>query len=79
MSARGVRGATNFEKSKALWIGGAAVGGIVGGLAGKSIVTTLAGAALGSILLGATGDAVMEQEDRTGVFSLIPLKWRRDK
>ena len=66
-------GATVFQRSKALWIGGAVVGGVVGGFAGKSAGKAALGAALGSILLGATGDAVLEQEQRTGVFSLLPL------
>lgn len=70
------RRAITFERSKALWIGGAAVGGIVGGVAGKSVKTAALGAVLGSILLGATGDAVLEQEKRTGVFSLLPIGWR---
>ena len=67
-------GATMFERSKALWIGGAIVGGVVGGFAGNSFGKALLGAALGSILLGAVGDVVLEQEQQTGVLSLLPLK-----
>ena len=49
------------------------MGGLIGYFATKSGSKTLASAALGSILVGATGDAVLEQEQRTGVFSLLPL------
>jgi uncharacterized membrane protein YjjB (DUF3815 family) len=64
---------TTFQKSKALWIGGGIVGGLVGYLASKSGSKAVASAALGSILMGAIGDVVLEQEQRTGVFSLLPL------
>jgi len=64
---------TTFQKSKLLWIGGGIVGGLVAALATQSGPKTLAGAALGSILVGAIGDKVLEQEQRTGVFSLLPL------
>lgn len=64
---------TTFQKSKLLWIGGGVVGGLVGYFATKSGSKTVASAVLGSILVGATGDAVLEQEQRTGVFSLLPL------
>jgi uncharacterized membrane protein (UPF0136 family) len=64
---------TTFQKSKLLWIGGGIVGGLVGYFSTKSGPKTLASAGLGSILVGAFGDAVLEQEQRTGVFSLLPL------
>jgi len=56
---------TTFQKSKLLWIGGGIVGGLVAALATQSGPKTLAGAAI--------GDKVLEQEQRTGVFSLLPL------
>jgi hypothetical protein len=66
--------------SKLLWIGGGAVGAFGGYAAGKCRPIgpawgMLAGAALGAILLGGIGDAILEQEQRTGVFSLMPLAW----
>ncbi len=71
---------TTFEKSKLLWIGGGIVGGLAGYFAAKTgktplgpVAGTLCAAALGSIVVGAIGDAVLEQEQRTGVFSLLPL------
>jgi uncharacterized membrane protein YjjB (DUF3815 family) len=64
---------TTYQKSKALWIGGGIVGGFIGYVATKSGSKTALSAALGSILVGAIGDAVLEQEQRTGVFSLLPL------
>ena len=64
---------TTFQKSKFLWIGGGILGGLVGYFATQSGPKTLGSAALGSILLGAIGDKVLEQEQRTGVFSLLPL------
>lgn len=36
---------------------------------------TLAGAGLGTIVLGVMGDKIVEQYQRTGVFSLLPLSW----
>lgn len=76
--------ATTWQRSKALWIGGGVVGGIVGLAASQGcphgaskFKNTALGAALGSLLLGAFGDAVLEQEQRTGKFSLVPLAWKR--
>jgi hypothetical protein len=76
---------TTFEKSRALWIGGGLLGAVAGyvafrlGKAGdyKTVAGgTAAGAVLGSILFGGIGDAVLEQEQRTGVVSLLPLRRR---
>lgn len=74
---------TTHQRSKALWIGGGVVGGIIGWAASQglppersTLKTTALSAVLGSILLGGIGDAVLEQEQRTGVFSLLPLRWR---
>jgi uncharacterized membrane protein YjjB (DUF3815 family) len=64
---------TTYQKSKLLWIGGGIVGGFIGYCSTKSGSKTALSAALGSILIGAFGDAVLEQEQRTGVFSLLPL------
>ena len=64
---------TTYQKSKALWIGGGLAGGLLSYLATKDGGKTVAGAALGAILLGAFGDVVLEQQQRTGVFSLLPL------
>jgi len=65
---------TTYEKSKALWIGGGLLGAIVGYASTKKSKETLLSAALGSILVGAIGDKVLEQHQRTGQWSLLPIR-----
>lgn len=73
---------TTFEKSRALWIGGGVAGAAVAFLVSKYatpdrakvFTSTALGAVLGSVLIGAWGDCVLEQQQRTGVFSLTPLR-----
>lgn len=64
---------TTYQKSKLLWISGGVVGGLVGAIATNSGAKTALSAALGAILVGMIGDKVLEQEQRTGVVSLLPL------
>jgi hypothetical protein len=70
---------TTWQESKALWIGGGLVGGLIGYFLlpqGKWKTTagrTAAGAVLGAILTGGIGDGVLEQQQRCGKFSLLPL------
>ncbi len=64
---------TTYEKSKLLWIGGGLLGAVVGYAITKRAKETLLSGALGSILVGAVGDKVLEQHQRTGVWSLRPL------
>jgi hypothetical protein len=75
---------TTFERSQALWIGGGLAGALIGFLVSKHkfappdyarvFTSTALSAALGSILVGAVGDKVLEQHQRTGEWSLMPLR-----
>lgn len=64
---------TILQKSIGLWIGGAALGLLVGAFTGKPLATM----ALGAFLVGGIGDGVLEQQRDTGKFSLLPLSWTR--
>lgn len=72
---------TTYGKSKLLWLGGGVVGAVVGaGFTERGqrspISSGILGGVLGAIIVGAFGDAVLEQEQRTGVFSLTPVSWK---
>ena len=62
-----------YQQSKLLWIGGGLLGAVIGYAATRRAKETLLSGALGSILLGAVGDKVLEQHQRTGVWSLMPI------
>jgi hypothetical protein len=72
---------TVLESSTLRWIAGALAGAATGYAISKhqgsegTFMKTLAGAGLGTIVLGVMGDKVVEQYQRTGVFSLLPLSW----
>ena len=76
---------TTLEKSRALWIGGGLAGALVGYVVSKGnspdrakiFTRTALSAALGSVVIGAWGDAVLEQENRTGKLALFPLRGLR--
>lgn len=65
---------TTYEKSKLLWIGGGLLGALLGYAITKRPKQALLSGALGSIVVGAWGDVVLEQEQRTGKLSLVPLR-----
>jgi outer membrane lipoprotein SlyB len=65
---------TTYEKSKALWIGGGLLGAIIGYASTKRSKETVLAGLLGSILVGAVGDKVLEQHQRTGRWSLVPIR-----
>jgi hypothetical protein len=72
---------TILESSTLRWIAGALAGAATGYAISKhqgregTFMKTLAGAGLGTIVLVVIGDRVVEQYQRTGVFSLMPLSW----
>jgi len=65
---------TTYEKSKLLWIGGGLLGAVVGYAITKRPKEAILSGALGAILVGAVGDKVLEQHQRTGVWSLMPIR-----
>lgn len=66
---------TTYQTSKLLWIGGGLLGAVVGYAITRHAKETLLSGALGSILVGAVGDKVLEQHQRTGVWSLVPVRY----
>jgi len=65
---------TTYQKSRLLWIGGGLLGGVIGYAVTKRPKEALLSGAMGSILVGAVGDKVLEQHQRTGVWSLLPVR-----